>query len=328
MAKKANPAVVGVFVVGAAVLTVGLVLIFGGGEFFKEELRFVAHFEDSVKGLEVGAPIRFKGVPVGTVSGISAVWNVDEESVRIPVTLTFVRGAVKAPTRQVERSIRKRDPYELINGLIERGLRAELAMDSIVTGKLFVALEFYPESPLNLLGGAELPEMPTMKGGLAKLAKSLEELPIEQLIERAIKTIDSIEAVVSDPDLPKLVDNLNELVESLETEVEPLSQSAQDTLEDVRSMLSKAEQSLDALTADISALAQDLDAQVEPLASATIETLEQAQGAIGNIGDDPALVHQAMILLEELSEAARAIRTLADYLERHPEALLRGKKGQ
>ena len=177
MAKKANPAVVGGFVVGAAALAVVGVLVFGKGDLFQEEFRYVAHFDSSVAGLDIGAPIRFKGVQVGSVSDVRAVWNVDQESIRIPVELTFVSGAIEAPSAAVAASLEETSPYEVMSRLIERGLRAELGQDSFVTGKLHVALEFYPGTEVRLLGGSSMPEIPTTEAGLAKLAKSLEELP-------------------------------------------------------------------------------------------------------------------------------------------------------
>lgn len=382
MAKKANPAVVGGFVVGAAALAVVGVLVFGKGDLFQEEFRYVAHFDSSVAGLDIGAPIRFKGVQVGSVSDVRAVWNVDQESIRIPVELTFVSGAIEAPSAAVAASLEETSPYEVMSRLIERGLRAELGQDSFVTGKLHVALEFYPGTEVRLLGGSSMPEIPTTEAGLAKLAKSLEELPVGELLERANSTLAALESLLANPQIEEAVQNLNRLMASVEGEVQPLSESARATLEDLRSLLANvdgevqplaqaaqgtleelrsvlrqvdeelgplaestrttldqarefladADGQLAGVSADLRVLLQDVDAQVEPLSASTVAALDEARGTLGRLnevlGEGGALNYRTIGLLEELTEAARAVRLLAAFLERHPEAFLSGKQGR
>ncbi len=164
MAKHANPTVVGGFVVGAVVLVVGGVITFGSGDWLRDEYQFVAYFDSSVSGLDIGAPIRYKGVQVGSVSGIKAAWH-GSDQLRIPVALTIIQGSVEASK---EKQSQFADPYEFMEHLIvNRGLKAELQQDSFVTGKLYVALDFKPDEPMRRLGGSELPEIPTTTAGMA-----------------------------------------------------------------------------------------------------------------------------------------------------------------
>lgn len=310
MAKQANPTVVGGFVVAAVVLAVAGIITFGSGDWLREEYKFVAYFDDSVSGLDVGAPIRYKGVQVGSVSGIKATWHgKDDVRPRIPVELTFIEGSVEQSDSMQEAYP---DTYAFIQSLVmERGLKAELKQDSFVTGKLYVALDFKPDEPLRQMGHTELPEIPTTLAGLSKLQKSLEELPIDKLINQAIETLAAIEARVEDPKLGEFLAKLDQLVADLDAEVKPLSESALATMEGARSLM------------------QNADAQVKPLSSSTEDTMAEARTVLANLnktlGEDSALLHQLAVLMEEFTEAAQAVRLLADYIERHPEAIITGK---
>ena len=170
MSKQASPTVVGAFVVGASILAVGGILTFGSGDIFKKENRFVAFFESSVAGLDIGAPVRFKGVEVGSVEKISAVWT-QQEDIRIPVQLLLTEGTVES----LEEDRDRMGVDAFLEHLVQtRGLRAELRQDSFVTGKLFVALDFQPDMPIRRVGGSKLVEIPTVEGGLSKITKKLE----------------------------------------------------------------------------------------------------------------------------------------------------------
>jgi paraquat-inducible protein B len=356
MAKKANPTVVGGFVVGAVVLAVGGIITFGKGDLFAEEFKYVAHFESSVSGLDVGAPIRFSGVQVGTVSDVRAVWNEDFTKARIPVELTFDTGSVQAPSTGTGPTPIEADPIAVMSRMIDRGLRAELLQDSFVTGKQYVGLEFYPETEARLLGGTDLPEMPTVEAGLARIRKNIEELPFEEVLESTIAALDAIEALVANPEIEKLVANFNRLVEDVDAEISPLSESVRGTLEDARALmqsvdaevrplsestqvtlgdarafLESTDEQLASVSEGLSKLLSDVDAEVQPLSSSAIATLDEAREGIAYLnkalGEDNTMVYRTAGLLEELTEAARAVRILADFIERHPEAFLSGKKG-
>jgi len=181
MSKHANPTLVGGFVVGAVALVVAGIAIFGNTNLFVPEFKYVAYFESSTTGLDVGAAVRFQGVQVGHVSRITAVWS-GEEEIQIPVQLTFTRESVRAPTRKLEAELERRGVRDVMDSMIERGLRATLVQDSFLTGKMHVALSFFPGSELRVVGGTRLPEMPTLKAGFAQ---RIEELPIDEMQKRA-----------------------------------------------------------------------------------------------------------------------------------------------
>src|SRR5262249_18800728 len=148
MGRKINPTTIGAFVVGAIVLLIAGALLFGGNTFFQEKVPYVMFFESSVEGLNVGAPVIFRGVQVGQVTAISAIADPQRFDVRTRVQVEFVRGVIKVG----EEGPRFEDHRAAVQRLIQKGARASLRMQSFVTGLLYVALDFYPDTPIKLLG--------------------------------------------------------------------------------------------------------------------------------------------------------------------------------
>jgi len=158
MSRQANPVVIGGFVVGTLVLAVAGILVFGSGRFFATIDRVVMYFPGDLQGLRVGATVDFQGVPIGTVTVIKAVIDPESVEVQIPVivdlhpdTVEFVR-----PRPQGEKAIQR---------LVERGVRAQLQLESLVTGQVFIQLDFHPEAPaaaFRIDPLTKLPEMPTV----------------------------------------------------------------------------------------------------------------------------------------------------------------------
>jgi paraquat-inducible protein B len=331
MAKQANPTVVGSFVVGATVLAVAGILVFGGGTFFEEEFRAVAHFEDSVAGLDVGAPVRFRGVEVGSVVDIQAVWTRDLEEIQIPVEMRLVGGRIQDP-ENVEMPVGKNVDLFLETAVRELGLRAELSQDSIVTGKLFVALSFLPETPIERVGGTTLFEIPTVPSELTELKKSLEDIPLGQLADDAIATLEDVREVLTDPRISELIESISSLARTLDENVEPVAASTRATLDEYRALAQNANAELDAVSEDAQRLLENADSELEPLATSAAGAVEEARIALASInealGRDRTVLYQLADMLEQMAGAARSIRVLAEYLERHPEALLSGKEGR
>ncbi|MEE8506260.1 MAG: MlaD family protein, partial [Kiloniellales bacterium] len=188
MAKKADPKKIGAFVVGAAVLVVVGLVVFASGQFFAKTRTFVLFFESSVGGLNVGAPVNFRGVRVGSVKDIVLRYNLGDDSLLIPVYVEFEPGRIEGVDLERPKSAKQ---------LIERGLRAQLGMQSFVTGQLSVEFDFHPGSPVRLAGAEiEYPELPTLPSDMAKLkatitrvAEKVSALPLEEIIGEVTRTV-------------------------------------------------------------------------------------------------------------------------------------------
>jgi paraquat-inducible protein B len=315
MSKQANKTLIGGFVVGAVVLIVAGILIFGSGDFFSERPIFVMYFEGSVNGLNVGAPVTFRGVKVGTVQAVNLFFDTKSMTMRIPVLIEF-----DPETITLEKQAARREPYKNIKVLIERGLRAKLQLQSMVTGLLMVELDFYPDKPAHLIGfDTRHIEIPTITSGLDQMLKKMEKLPIDELVNKITSAIEGIDRTVNSPKITESINSVNlalkdisQIMAKLNTEVGPMATSVNSTVKDVQKLV----QNLDS---KVTVLSKDLNETIKE-STATVKNLQLATAPGSTVN------YQLANTLEELSSAARSLRQLTDMLERNPETLLRGKK--
>jgi len=353
MRSETNKTLLGGFIIGAAVLVMAGLLIFGSGSLFQDREQSVLYFDGSVKGLGLGSAVQFKGVPVGTVTKINLIHASDKQEFYTRVVFETTGEVVKVVDSQKPGSLNiEKVTMKNIDFMIANGLRAKLQLESFVTGKLLVALDFYPGTPIDLKGYDEdLKELPTLLSDFETLTKALDNLRIKELVQTTKKAIDGIEALVNSPDLqaaPRaLQDTLKSyrhLAENLDRQVGTLATGLKGTLDDTRGLVRKLDRQVDPVaggitgtTDDLRAVLQKIDRQVDPMltdlretAAAARSALERADAMLTNMTDisdeNSSLVYQAHKALDELTAAARAMRVLANYLGKHPEALLQGKE--
>jgi paraquat-inducible protein B len=324
MSKPANKTMIGAFVVGAVALVVAGILAFGSGKFLTERNPFVLYFDGSVKGLDEGASVLFQGVKVGTVTKVKLRYNPEENSLEIPVLIEIEPDRIENPAPDKS----GRSTEESMADLVDRGLRAQLQMQSLVTGKLMVELDFHPDTPVRLVGSdPDYPEIPTIQTGLQELAEKIEKAPIEEIFEKLHSAVSGIEKVVNSPEVMELLramndtlDDVEKLVEDVNRHVDPLLGATTETVRDAQKLVRNVD-------GRVGTLASSADGAIKAAAVA----IEQAQVTLKSVeksaGDDSVLYYELNKTLEELSGAARSIRLLADYLNQHPESLLRGKGG-
>ena len=170
MSKKSNPAVIGAFVVGAVTLLVAGVALFGGGELFKKRFNYVAYFEEQKKGLRVGSNVILNGVRVGYVSEIALLIDEDRYETLTRVTLEILPDTY-IPVRDgvpIAEDLRDVIPHEEL--IQEAGLRAQLEIESFVTGQLLVRLDLRPDTPIRMTGmESDYPEIPTIRSDIQEL---------------------------------------------------------------------------------------------------------------------------------------------------------------
>ncbi|NIO03361.1 MAG: MCE family protein [Proteobacteria bacterium] len=341
---------------GAVALAIIGVLVFGSGKFFTKRQEYVLFFDGSVKGLNIGAPVMFKGVKIGSVTDIKVVFNPEDLSLWTPVYIQVESGRISTlgeePRLSGMRELFERlRPKQRVGMFVERGMRAQLQIQSLVTGQLFVAFLFRPETPVKLKGlEKRYIEIPTIPTAMQEMAERIEKLPIEDILNKVLAAVDGIEKVVNSPEVENTVHSLNQtlediqkLIRNVDAQVGPLSSSVEKTLRDTQKLVQNANKQVSPLASSIKGtvedygkLARNLDSQVEPLASTIEETLGKARTAMEqarktlavaetDLGEDSPLLVEFDNALREVGAAARSIRLLADYLKRHPEALLKGK---
>jgi paraquat-inducible protein B len=302
MSTRANPTLVGSFVLGGLVMAVAAVALFGSGRLFREAHPFVLYFQGSVNGLNPGAPVKFKGVEVGSVQRIMVRFEETPGEVSIPV---FVEVEADKLARA---GLNAEFTPEAIPTAIEHGLRGRLESQSLVTGLLFVNLDYFPESPARFVGPpGGMPEIPTLP----------------TTIEQATQVVKEIVERLGELDLEALVDSATDALGALRdlagsTEARRAVASLDRTLVSVRELTQRLDQTVGPLGESLRSTAE----QTGKLEQELTRTLEAVRGLVA---PGSPVTQQLTGALQEVSAAARSLRALADSLERNPSALVRGR---
>lgn len=324
MSKRASPAMVGGFIVGGVTLVVAAVIVLGSGKLFKDTVEYISWFEGSVNGLNPGAPVKFMGVTIGQVTAIrlragpagefldtAEDFENWEDNLRIPVFYELDRELLRREGTLIDVG----DPVTA-QLLVESGLRATMAVESILTGRKYISLSVDRSSPINVANDPNVDayEIPTIETGLEWLERDVQglmakltSLDVEGLVEAIKGAANDIGELASGEETRKaladLPGTLAEVRETLRT-IQSAAASADTTMMSLRPRI-------DASSADIEAAAEELDATLANL-RAVVEPgsplLTKLEGS-----------------LHEISIAAAALGELADYLQQNPSALLRGK---
>jgi paraquat-inducible protein B len=272
----------------------------------------------------VGASVVWRGVKIGTVTDILLRADPVALTFEIPV---FIEIEPDRMMRPEDVSV-KRTPRETMKLLIEKGLRAQLQMQSLVTGKLMIELDFRPEKPAKLYGhDPDYVEIPTIESDLAELAQRIEEVPIEEIFKKLHSAVEGIEKVINSPEVMEVLtsvndtlDDIEKLVEDVNRHVDPLLTAAEETVRDTQGLVRNVD-------GRVGTLAASAEGTIKSAAAAIDQANETLKSVEASAGDDSVLYYEINKTMIELSAAARSIRLLADYLNQHPESLLRGKGG-
>jgi paraquat-inducible protein B len=253
---------IGAFVVGAIALLVLAIAIFGPGKFLEKRPVVVMLFQGSVKGLNTGSPLLFRGVPIGSVKEINIVADPQKLSIQIPVYAEFDPERIKTTTEL------RPEPLKNLNRLIQAGLRAELEAQSLVTGQLLINLDFFPDTTPVLVGAdPRYPEVPTKPTELHEFLKKLEALPIDELVRNLNDTVVGLNTLVSSPELTATVRNPSEFTKelkpflaNLDREVARLASSLDQTVKEFGQVARDA----DTMINDADRLVKNVDKEVPP----------------------------------------------------------------
>jgi paraquat-inducible protein B len=213
MSKHANPTLIGSFVIGAIVLAVVTILLLSSGSLFAQHPNYVMYFQESVKGLSIGAPVTFNGVKIGAVKNISVQADLATRQFLVPVIveleperMTLVHGTT---TEAHERFA--------MPALIDRGLRAQLQLQSLLTGQLYIQVDFYPDKPATFVAkNTNIPEIPTIPTPLQEIRQKFENFPISQVLDDVSNTMKALNKLTNSAEIPKAMKKLNETMVSLD----------------------------------------------------------------------------------------------------------------
>jgi paraquat-inducible protein B len=322
---RSNPKAIGAFVVGAIALAVVAVVVLGSGRLLRGAHKFVLCFPGDLSGLRVGAAVKFRGVPIGSVTAIRlylgnmpALLTSSSEESRIPVIIELNETEISARGGQVDLT----DPNTLKEA-IRKGLRGQLRLESFVTGVSYVSLDIVPNAALVLVlppgsGYQEIPTIPTTleqaQGTLQRLIAKMEQADVEGMMTSASSAMKGIDQLVSSPGLPSAINSLDGTEQNLSIAAQNFSRAAM----------------------SLRALSESLNSRVPPLmttlqgasirAQGTMDATDKTLAALRTTAEpNSPLIYRMNRTLDNVSDAAHSIMELADYLRRNPSALLRGK---
>ena len=346
MSKKVSKTTVGLFMVVALVLIVVAVLVLGSGKFFKDNPKIVMYFQGSVKGLSIGSPINFRGVKVGKVTDIKMLLDPKDLSIMIPVYGELERGSLmwmggaEAKSRFLRQ---KQADTGFLQKLIDRGMRAQLEMQSIVTGQLLIALDFNPDKPAKLVkADPKTMEVPTIPTPLQELAKRVENLPVEEIINKVDRTLSGVEALVTAPEVKAMLVKFNSTAAGIDKivnspETAAMLRATAQTVDDTRTLIKNIDAQVAPLSSEVKTLVNSieklsarLEAQIQPLIASLTQTSDAARISMKRMeevtDDSPVVAYRLGQTLDELATTARALRLLTDTIQNQPESVIFGKK--
>ena len=332
MSKKANPTVVGTFVLLGIGLLIAFIIILGKFKFRDDTFRCIAFFSGSLWGLDTDAPVTFRGVTIGRVSQIRIQYETQQQNQHlIPVYIE-----IKEPPSTQENGndrLSREQIRQKMEQLVKQGLRAQLKNASLLTGKLYIELAFHPGSELRLHNQDEkLIELPTLPSGLEQITHKLESLPLSDIINKTAAALDGINNILHSEQVGRMLQTLENTLEHMDsllahtdaelpglvselkkaaTQYTTLAETADHLLRSVDKELPKTSEELHQLLASLSTTANGL--------TRTLANLEQLTAK------DSDLSFQLTGSLRAIELAAASVRDLADFLQQHPNALVFGQ---
>jgi paraquat-inducible protein B len=314
---------IGAFVLGGIVLGLGAIVLFGNFRLWSPTTRAAVVFEGSISGLSIGAPVTFRGVRVGAVNGIVIQYDSRARTALIPVTLQLEPGRVRVSDEAVTQAALN------LPDLIARGLRAELNTQSFVTGQSVINLDFNPGSPAVLHPSASsLTEIPIQQSTIQRVTQQLTDLPLRDLVENAIVTLDSVRKLAErlDTDLPPLIasvratsDGAARTADAATQAINGLQGNLNTTLDQIAQLTVNADRRLGERSADLHAFLTSANQTVLQ----TRDVLNQLKSLTSDRGTTRTNLEAT---LRDLAATAASLRGFAGDVERNPQLLLTGRR--
>jgi paraquat-inducible protein B len=355
MPRSASPTLIGAFVVAGLVLVAAAIVGIAGNDLFKRKQRAVMYFGGSIYGLQVGAPVVFRGVRVGSVASVEVVYDRANDRFVIPVVAELERDAVRGIDGPRDGSTQRGDGPALA-ALVQRGLRAQLQMQSLLTGLLYVDIDIRPPrtpaAAAAVRPGVENPsvarnaiEIPTTDTAVQALKNQLEGMDFRRLLDDVSAIAGGARTIFAGPelrtalaDLQAITGSIKRLSARLEQRIDPLAVAADAALARTGRAAQRVGDAADEVGATAKSLARTsatLGQAVAPdsllmqrLQDAAAEVASAAAALRSAAGSEEGVVGKTTRAMQDLSRAARALRELADTLDRQPQSLLRGRMAE
>jgi paraquat-inducible protein B len=318
MSKRVSPTVIGALVVASFAILVVALIVVGSGRIFTKPIRFICMFQGNLNGLKVGAPVKVRGVQIGTVASIELRLlpsqgriRPDIKELRLPVLVDLDRSQLIA--RGGSGAALETAGFD---DLVKRGLRAQLETESLLTGLLYIDLDLHPRAPMNLAlePGGGYREIPTVPTDLAQLQERLtnaldkfEKIDFQALVVSITDAANSIKNLTGSPEIKATLESLKGTVVNLNQAVVS-----------ARALLNNANATIGPLVADLRQTSDEADKTMKDTRAALV-------GLQQTLDPNAPLAVRLNQALDSMTESSRSIGELTDYLQRNPGALVRGR---
>ena len=326
MSTKANPTIIGVFVLGAILIAIGAVVFFGSADLFAKKQTYVSYFAQSVSGLQTGSNVKFKGVTIGKVTRVLLGIGGKDEPVYAKVFYQVDQNVIVKDFGPGNPNFNLFD-VEGTKKRIEQGLRARLDFESLISGQLFVSIDFVKEpAPFTFHNNPndnalEIPVQPSdIEAIVTNLTKAISNLgnvdfltiskDLQALIVSAKEGLDSLK-------LAEIGDSLNHFVNG--PELKGALTSVKQAFDQMDVTLKKLQNELDPIAANLNPTLEE--------AKKTMAQLEQATRQLdGMLSTNSGFRYQLDSTLSQIASAADALQRLSEFLERNPNSIIFGRR--
>jgi paraquat-inducible protein B len=318
MSEQSRSVAIGAFIVGAALIAVAAILFVTGSGFSNRE-KIVMVFDGSVKGLNIGAPVALRGVQVGQVTDINVILDADNLELIMVVETEFREDRIK----RVGQTTR-----DVTEELIDRGLRAQLNTQSLLTGLLYIQMDFYPDTEV-VLRDIDSPyfQFPTIPTDMERITRKLQDLDFAKFTENMEAVVSGLNQMVNSDHFRQLPADVNRTLASLTALSDQLQDQLAKSMPKVDKVLDEAAVAAVKANEVLPNLSQQLEDNLIVLGRA-VEAFEQTMNDVeGIVAPDSPTTYQLNQALREITLAGRALQMLAKTLEEQPEALIRGRSG-
>jgi phospholipid/cholesterol/gamma-HCH transport system substrate-binding protein len=327
MSQKANPTLIGFFVFGAMLIAIGAAVFFGTADFFAKKQTFVSYFNQSVSGLQIGSNVKFKGVTVGKVTKVLLGFVGEDNPVYAKVFYEVDQNfLVKEFGRGV--NVDLSDPLAHAK-LVEQGLRARLDFESLISGQLYVALDFIksgaaPAAFHHAQSDEKALEIPVQPSDIEAIVTNL---------TKAISNLGNVDFLAISKDLQSLIVSARDSINALN--LADLGKSLDNLVNgpDLKGALTSVKTSFDQLDATLKKLDKELDPisnNLNPTLEEAKKTMTQLQSATAHLdkmlSSNSSFRYQLDSALSQIGTAADSLRRLSEFLERNPNSIIFGRK--
>jgi paraquat-inducible protein B len=323
VSKKINTTSIGLFIVTGATLGVIGLLLFSSSKLFSPTRAIIVYFDDSLNGLNQGAPVKYRGVTIGSVKRVMVRFNQATNDYAMPVIIELEEKLLRE--RMGDRGIEIFTERSMIER-IKFGLRASLQTESLVTGVLYIDIRFNPNAPPPVYHELEktYPELPTEPTQIQQLMSNLASLDIKSIEKNLNALLTKLDTTIGSLQMAQISQGVTNLLVSIDRLV-----SAPEITNDLAAVRTTLDQ--------YRLLGEKLNNRIDPLADSITNSLAEANRALAQfhgaaenlrilLAPDSPLPNNLDQALQQLSGAVQSLSVLLDFLKQHPNALITGRQ--